>query len=353
MLFQDVLSGYVHGELPFSDLSYTTVLNAPGSAKLTTDLDPGVSHVTAQSLVPGAATALYIERHGRIVWSGLLWDAAPDYTTSTLTLECEGWLSYFRRRHIHTSRQYIHWDQADIARDLLQHAGTYGPSSRLGMIEYGREMTGVARDRTYKESERKSIGEAVEQLADVIDGFDFAFRAEWSGPDADELAVRFVIDYPRTGRDRDMSLVDGQNCSILSATVGGKSLSTFALASGAGDGDEQLWTTSDRPSLVHPRLEEVASYSDVKELPTLQGKADRIVRQGSHPVVLPKIELYPDALPGLDSIAVGDQVAVTGGYGLVLIAGTWRVTEIAVSVDDAGADDATLTVAPMEVFADV
>lgn len=352
VLFQDVLSGYVHGELPAESVSYTTTRNAPGSASIVVALEPGVSRVNPQSLIPGAATAVYVERNGRFVWSGLYWDADVDYAAGTLTLQCEGWLSYYRLRGVHTTRQYVGWDQAAIARDLLQHAATYGPGSNLGMIQFGSETTGVVRDRTYKESDHKSIGEAVEQLADVIDGFDFSFDAEWSGPAEDTLAVWFRVRYPVTGRRRELVLEDRVNCDVRTAKLGGKSVRNFVVVTGAGDGPEQLWATASEPSTVFPRLEEVVSASDVKEYATLKSKADNVVRGQATPILLPTVELYPDAALGVAEVAVGDVVAVIGGYGLVAISGEWMVTEVAVSVDPAGAETVNVTVAPLGVFAD-
>ncbi|MEU5693870.1 hypothetical protein [Actinosynnema sp. NPDC020468] len=350
VLFQDVLTGYVHGELPVESLNYTNTRNSPGSAALVVEVEPTVSRVNAGSLVPGAATAVYVERDGRFVWSGLYWDAEVDYAAGTMTLQCEGWLSYYRLRHVHTTLQFTQVDQAAIARSLVQHAATYGPGSNLGMIRFGTEMTGVLRDRTYQEYDHKSIGEAVEQLADVIDGFGFAFEAEWTGPAEDELGVWFRIRYPATGRRREVVLEDGVNCDINTAKLGGKSVRNFALFTGAGDGPEQLWATSARPSTVHPRLEAVVSASDVKEYQTLKAKADNVTRAQSAPVLLPAIEVYPDASLGLSALAVGDVVDVVGGRGLVDVAGEWLVTEIGVAVDASGAESVAATVAPVEVF---
>lgn len=314
-------------------------------------LNPGVAHVNANTVVTGAATAVYIERRGRIVWSGLLWDAVADYVAGTLELRCEGWLSYYRLRHYHTTTRFERVDQAVIARSLLQHAGTYGDGSKLGMIRYGTELTGVLRDRTYKQTERKSIGEAVEQLAAVENGFDFSFTSTWTEFGLD-LITTFRVHYPAIGRIRQVTFEQDRNCDITRASIGGKSVRTFALASGSGDGPEQIWATANRASKVFPRLEDVRSYQDVKEVPTLRAKAEQAVRVGAAPVVLPSIELYPDAAPGLDAFDLGDQVTVIGGYGLVPLNGSWRVTEISTSVDSSGAENVALTVAPLEVFQD-
>jgi hypothetical protein len=352
VLFQNVLTGYVYGELPVEALKYTTTRNAPGSATITIPVDPGVSRVNPQSLISGAATAIYIERGGRFVWSGLYWDSSVDYANGTMSLECEGWLSYFRLRGVHTTKQYSQWDQADIARDLLQHAGTYGPGSLLGMITYGTETTGILRDRTYLETEHKSIGEAVEQLAAVINGFGFSFDAAWSGPAGDDLTVTYRIQYPTTGRVRDVILADGVNCDVTAAKVSGKTVRTFALVTGAGDGPEQLFASATVDASAHPRIEEITANADVKEVATLRAQAEQIIRTQANPIVLPTIELYPDAELGLDALDVGDQVRVIGGYGLVPIDGEWVVTEVDVTVDANGQEQITLTVAPLEVFVD-
>ncbi|MFD8496210.1 hypothetical protein [Amycolatopsis sp. NPDC059657] len=303
--------------------------------------------MNTQTVVTGGATAVYIERSGRIVWSGLAWDASADYAAGTLDLQCEGWLSYFRERHYHATTRFDQVDQADIARALLQHAGLYGNGSRLGMIEYGTEKTGVRRDRTYKESEHKSIGEAVEQLGAVINGFDHSFDTAWR--DAD-LVTTFRVHYPAVGRFRALTLEQGRNCDITAATIGGKSVVTHAFALGSGDGADQVWASAGSPSPIFPRLEAVESFSDIKEYGTLKAKAEARVRLGAAPVVLPSISLYPDTSPGLDEFDLGDALTVTGGSGLVPISGMWRITELSVSVNESGAEEITLTAAPREVF---
>ncbi|WP_410576637.1 hypothetical protein [Amycolatopsis sp. lyj-108] len=347
VLFRDVLSGIIHGELPAEKFNYTNTLNAPGSASVTIALNPTVARVNTQTVIAGGATAVYIERSGRIVWSGLVWDASADFAAGTLELNCEGWLSYFRHRHYHATTAFTQVDQADIARSLLRHAGNYGDGSRLGMIEYGNEKTGIKRDRTYKESEHKSIGEAVEQLAAVINGFDFSFDTAWR--DAD-LVTTFTVHYPAVGRFRAVTLEQGRNCDIPSATVGGKSVVTHAFALGSGDGADQVWASAGFPSKVFPRLEAVESFSDVKEYGTLKAKAEERIRIGSAPITLPSIALYPNSSPGLDDFALGDALTVRGGSGLVPIDGMWRITELSVSVDESGAEQITLTAAPREVF---
>ncbi|WP_410591094.1 hypothetical protein [Amycolatopsis sp. lyj-23] len=347
VLFQDVLSGTIHGELPAEKFSYSNTLNAPGSANITIPLNPLIKRVNRQTIVTGGATAIYIERNGRINWSGLAWDGQADFAAGTMELQCEGWLSYYRLRHYHATTAFTQVDQADIARALLQHAGQYGDGSRLGMVEYGTEKTGVKRDRTYKSSEHKGIGEAVEQLATVIDGFDFSFDSAWRGED---LITTFRVHYPAVGRARALTLEQGRNCDIGGASIGGKSVVTHAFALGSGDGADQVWASAGQPSKIFPRLEAVESFSDIKEYATLKAKAEERLRIGAAPIVLPSIALYPESSPGLDDFDLGDALTVRGGYGLVPIDGMWRITELAVSVDESGSEQITLTAASRDVF---
>jgi hypothetical protein len=168
--------------------------------------------------------------------------------------------------------------------------------------------------------------------------------------DGEDLWTTFVTQYPAVGRYRPLTLEQGRNCDIPSGTVGGTSVVTHAIATGAGDGPEQLWASVGAPSLVHPRLEAVESFSDVKETSTLQAKAARRALLGKAPVVLPRVELYPDSAPGLDDFELGDALTIRGGYGLVPIDGVWRVTQVDVSVDETGNETVTLTAASREVF---
>ncbi|WP_189056045.1 hypothetical protein [Longimycelium tulufanense] len=302
--------------------------------------------VSAETLYPGN-TALYVERGGSFVWSGLVWTVEPDYAGGTATLNAEGWLSYYKTRFLEDDQVFRQVDQAEIARSLLFYCTRHGPGSDIG-VELGTETTGRLRDRTYLGSERKQIGEAIEQLSAVIDGFDFSFDSEWH---AGRVRTVFRVHYPARGRDRGMVLEQGRNTDIPAATIDGTALVTAVTMVGADndDGTGPVTVSRSVPPIRTPRLEAVETHADVTERSTLEEKAGHRLRLGTTPVTLPRIELYPE-WPGFREVMVGDLVTVRGGYGLYPIDGQWRVTERAIEVDKTGAERIRVTVATPEVF---
>lgn len=347
-LLADVLTNSLLAELPFESASYSHVLNAPGAFSGTLGLKQPASlqNVLATSLNYGKV-ALYVERDGVIVWGGMLWGDAPDFDAGTLEIRGEGWHSYFRRRVLRARKVYVQQDQTtQIAKDLIDYAqGVAG--GNVGVVTADALATGVLRDRTYEAYERKSIGEAIEQLAAVDGGFDFRYDSAYSGVN---IATRFLTQFPNTGRNT--SLVFEGQLSSMKVTRDGTSLATNVDAMGAGEGNLRLIATVSDPSLigVYPVLDDVVSNTDVSILATLDGYARQRLTRGKAPIVIPSIDVDPSADPVLGSYISGDIVTVRGGYGLVTVDGRFRITGYSVKVDDSGGEVASLTFAGLEAF---
>jgi hypothetical protein len=134
--------------------------------------------------------------------------------------------------------------------------------------------------------------------------------------------------------------------------VDATSIATNVDAIGAGEGDVGLIATVSDPSLIgiYPLLDDVESHTDVSELPTLDAWARKRLTRGAAPIVIPSVDYDPALEPVLGSFIPGDIMRVRGGYGLASIDGSFRVTEIGVSVDDNGGEAGKLSFAGLESF---
>jgi len=94
----------------------------------------------------------------------------------------------------------------------------------------------------------------------------------------------------------------------------------------------------------------VVSVSDVNVLATLDQHARRRLARGKAPTVIPTMDIDPAQDPVVGSYLCGDIVRVRGGYGLVSLDGSYRITSYTVSVDDAGGEKGSIWFANQEVF---
>lgn len=356
VLYTDTMSGAVHGILPVESLSFSHVLNGAGSISCTMPLEStNAARLTNQVAWPrieagklevDGRTTLYVLRDNVPLWSGQVWTRDVNPESNALTVGGEGWLSYWRRRHIYHTRTYSATEQVDIAEDLLTWAMARTGSAQVNLAN--TVTSGVTRDRRYYKTDFKSVGEAIEQLAAVEGGFDFRFTPEWN---AGSLRTTFHVAYPAGGRSTEIVLELGTNVNLLSERADGTTVSTTNWATGVGTGRSMLrkWNVDLSRNGTVPRLEKVRAYSDVSVASTLQAHADLDAIRGKVPLSHIELELLPGTLPGIGSYLVGDRMRVKGAHGYFSVDGTYRSTEQSVTVDSSG-EAVKLSLAPLELF---
>jgi hypothetical protein len=211
-------------------------LNEPASLTFTIDgHDPSAAQLL--ELATDVIAYRWDDRQGRDVamFRGLI-DHSEDQITeqsAVVTFTAHDYLAMLNRRLLTSAAsQYMNfaqWDQDAIVAQLLNSAraaasstnvsfspGSYLPLaiSQVDPSGVGRAYSGVLRDRNYQPGQ--NIGEAIDNLAAVINGFDYAARPYGPQYQADALAVY----YPQQGVTRDdAELVYGINVSSLTRTV--------------------------------------------------------------------------------------------------------------------------------------
>jgi len=359
-------TGTILGELPSIAMSYGEALNGAGRWSATipldanpprlvlptvgggasTDIDTSSLDLVSPETLAVARTQVWFERDGVLLNAGILWTAKADIGGGTLELAGEGMHSYFRKRLIRSDRTYSSEDQLDIARDLVDQAQA-ALNTDVGVVT-DTGSSGVLRDRSWLGRERKWVGEALEQLAAVEGGFDWRYAADWVGG---VPTVTLRLSYPATGRRTAHVFEVGTNCSLLSYDEDGTTVANLVDAFGAGEGDDGLIATAANAALQGPYriLEDVVTFSDVRDDGTLTTHAQRRLTRGAGPIRHVELETFADTEPALGAYVVGDQVTVRCDYGWVQLDDWFRVVEMTVSVSG-GEERIKLALAGLEVF---
>lgn len=305
--------------LPLTGVRFGSVLNGAGpiTANLKLTPLPPVGHATDAAVrernrvhVDATAPAkrcCYVLRDGIVVGAYVWWARRYDPGTQTMELSGAELWSLLRRRRITWQAAYVGQDQLAIARDLLSRAMNVAGGD-LGLT-LGTNLSGRLRDRSYFDYEAKPVAEAVEQLAEVIDGFDLALTARLAGG----VITRTVeLSHPRRGRTAAQSghvFAWGRNITDLAWVEDASGTANSVIGLGAGEALSKVRTRITDTSAFaegYPLLEDSLSVGDVTVLDTLDGHARAQLAQRSRPRTLPQVTVLGDTDPPLGSYLTGD-----------------------------------------------
>ena len=320
--------GNVREEIPFADVSYTPQLNAAGSFQGSLPVEH--AKATRAALEP-MASAVWVERDRSLVWGGVVAGVAAE---ATVTVTAAGFWTYFTARHVRHRKEYVDTDQLQIVADLVSYAQTQ-PDGSIGLqVSMPGEGSGVLRTRIYESWERKSIAEAVEELAAMEDGFDFSIEPLY-GSDGRPNKV-LLLSYPRRGQRREIALDLAKNLVGLPRwSIDGARLSNLVDATGLGDAETMLIATAEASDRgAYPRLESVVSYRDEGEFSNLLARADADLARTRVPVEHLACDVRPDADIKPGAFTLGDTLWCRARRGFVQVDGEYRVTSFTVDVDD-------------------
>lgn len=348
-LLLNYLTRQVVAELPaVESMTYTESLNKPGSWAATIPL---TADVDADDLYSSRAIFAF-ERAELLRWAGPLLTARVDLARGTVELSGEGYLNYLRRRVLYVTKTYTATDQLLIVKGLLDYAQqTFGTPGDLGITTTAlSSTTTVNRDRTYWWYERKKIGELIEQLANVRDGFDFRLTPRWSSGPNSTMVLDFGVTYPALGRDTGY-VFDLAAHDFTTIDVDLTRLCYQCAVSGLGTGEDIPSTTRSRTSLisVNALLEDAISVGDVTETATLYDYAGRRLDLGSTPLIYPTVMLGADFL---GTFIPGDRVRCVGSTGVLNVGGSYRVVEQTFTLPAEGPETLSATLAPIAAWSE-
>lgn len=359
-LLADLLTDEIEGELPVEAASFIHILNNPGSLTATirigTDAPreaPTDTEGVTESFTPpppnvlAGAQAIYVERDGVIVWGGVIWTYVADVVSNTGTIGAEGFFSLLRGRVLEGDYTATTTDQGAIVKALVDAVQGYTEGDHLIDTTTINTSTGITRTVGWEAWERKNIGEAIEELANTRDGFDFRIRCRWG---ATSPVREFVIDYPATGRATAHVLELGRNLELLRHTDDATTLASKVFVRGSGSGSSVNTSTVHNTGSGYVRRDAVASADDTDDTDVLDDIALRIADRGAAPTRIPYVAIYPDQQPKIGSFTVGDIVELRGTFGAIDFGGDYRITGWSVAIDISGQERIELTLAPEELF---
>ena len=343
LLYTDLRSREILGEIKASRFGFSEILSAPGSISFSGPLRQEAAGapvlVTPENLVEGGSGLWVDLGSGVLGFGGIMWDFDPDVDTNTMTVLGEGFHSYARRRVLDHDLSFDGVDQAQIAHDLIADMQAVSGGDVGIVTEDPASPTGVLRDRSFAGYELGFYGDLVSLLAGVKNGFDFRYRPRYSSVDG-EPEVAFEVLYPKTGRTTPLVFRLGENCSLASYRSTGRELANRTFATGAGTGPARIRSSAVDASALNerPLLEAVTSHPTVKKADTLAGHASRRLSIGRHPVAAIAVRLIPGHPEmKLGAFEIGDRVKFIGSHGRLVVDGFFRIVQIDAVFGDAEA----------------
>lgn len=303
--FYDQATRSLIDTLPVEQVSFTNELRGVGTF---TGSIPLYADSLAASRVLAATiphrTKLFVERDNALVWGGRL-IPPRDYDSgyARLAVSAEETLGVFANRYL-PNLTYIGVDQFDIFRGIIATLQA-DPGGDMG-LQVSSGLSGVLRDRTYLLADQTTGLDALTDLSEVINGFEFATQVVWD--ETMRPQEKILLAYPRMGRaGRDAGAV-----LEYDRFSGGGNVATYTWSDGPGLYTKS-WATTETEEGVqlvantvntdllgqnYPLLEQTQAFDGVVKLETLQQHADALAAYAAgHRVTA---EFTVKARPGLE-----------------------------------------------------
>lgn len=312
-LATDLLTGTVVDELPLIVTQMTLSLCEAGALSAVVPIaDPSVASRPWQAATQPRRTAIYVDRGGVLIWGGIIWSRRTVDNGNAIQIDAQTFESYFARRVIKKTLMFSATDQFEIVRQIIGYAQSAG-SGNIG-VQVDNTNSGVLRDRTYYWYERKPVLEAVQQLAQVDNGFEFTIDVSYDTSGSPVKRLR--LGYPRLGAPVSATGYVFElpgNIVTYDWPEDGSSSANSVTAVGAGEGDQML--VAEAMSLAeidagYPLLEATTQYKDVSVFSTLTQHAVADMRQKARDIITPALTVRADVEPQLGSYRLGDAVRI-------------------------------------------
>lgn len=291
-------AGTILEDVPLTEVSYTRKLGGQGAGELTGRLlltDAAASTARVQALLdatrPWVCACWAEDDTGQLRWGGPI--ISRPYSSGQGYLEVKAGEpgAYFGRRTIPTSRTLVATEQLSIQRTLYADAMAL-PGGDVRVV-LGADTSGVVRDRTYVAAQRKGVEDASRELSNVLNGFDYAWQPEYNGGSPQ---VRLLQGYPTLGGAQQAELQFPGDVLAYAFPEEGGAMATLAWA--VGKQDQAANTTPQAQATAtslldqgYPLLEQVQSYTDVSDAPTLQAHADADLVAQAGPLTNVQVDL--------------------------------------------------------------
>lgn len=243
---------------------------------------------------------------------------------------------YLWHRVLADGMAFVDTSQNEIAKQLVEAAQPNG----IPLFAQAAPSAWF-RQRTYEPWDKKNIGEAIQQLTEVIGGPDWEITHEkvdgrWSS------TMQF---HDEIGINRNVVLQSDVELSDYGMVVDAQDHATRVIATGEGEEEDMITTSTEDESGTYPQFDTVISHPDVSVFATLVSHAEGWLEDHQEPFAAPELTiagLDPD--PSL--IQLGDTIEVRVNFGLATYNGDARVLGSSWAVDPDNPDRRTLQVLP-------
>lgn len=294
-------------ELPFLDVSYSTVLSSVGEFSGNVLINEETKTYDIRRATLPRETGLYVLRDRQPVWGGIIWKRRYNAASRRVDIVASTFESYLEKRIQKETLLFSGDDQLNIARWLLN---TDNVASDI-LATVSEATSPRSRERQFYGWEYNTVMDEMTRLGDLIDGFDWNVLIGRS-PLSQEITRRFEFFYPKRGVSaQDSQLLFEYPGSIRDFTVDedAKSGANILYALGAGEGADRKVASAkvqDQLDAGVPPLEETRSYSSVVEDATLQAHADSDRDRLTAPVTVFEVVVDARTEPELGTYEVGD-----------------------------------------------
>lgn len=341
----DIKTGNVIDEYPMEVTSeLSTRLKTYGSGELALLINHEACPRTwREDFVPWRILVLVCDDQDRIMWGGVpntRGTTQEDRVTFPMvTLE-----KYFDRRYM-PSAEYEQQDQTSvIARAMAEVCG----DDLIGVgLDYDTPASGVLRDRSYYNDEDARILTRIQQLSNVINGFEWTIALEWADSDRARVRKIFRTGYPTLGYvteepELTFSVIKGVPGPITEfsheSQWGDGEAATYVQAVGDGEGEDKPYSLpyidSDREAAGWPRLEERKTWQGVTEDATLDQHAQgmRLTYFGGQSVI--SLTATTREWPTPADVNLGDSVRIEVDLPQLRVSQVWRLIGYSISPND-------------------
>ncbi|MEU8721519.1 hypothetical protein [Streptomyces antimycoticus] len=299
LLLCDLRSDQLLDALPVQGVSLDDYIGKTGRLAGTVPIpNAAIADRARRALLPGR-TGVWVERGREIWWGGILWTlslASDARGFLGAQVQCGGWESYLYRRLLFDTLTANDVDQFDIARQLIDYAQNV-EGGDIG-ITYDTDVSGVPRDRTFSRYDLPSVGELLDQLGAVEDGFEWRIasfrdtdgrrvkRLQLGHPVIRTGATEIVLDHPGPVLSYTWPTDATQKANAWQsrgASVNGN------LASESCPLTSPLLVADDDLAAGWPRLDGSSDYTTVEQQATLDAHARADATAARNPVTIPEV----------------------------------------------------------------
>jgi hypothetical protein len=308
-------------KIPFRNLQFELGFNGPTGIRWESPLYH--EQITEANISPGLHE-IAVMRNGVCVAAGPIWDITVSTDSKSMTCAAQTLEDYLDVRLIRDV-SYTTIDQVNIAWDLISDSQALG-NGNLGIVS-GLLLGGVTRSIDYKTYDGKYILEAIQDFAEMEDGFDF-----WISPST----RAFNAVYPRPAIDRSLHLVYPQHISSYAVTYYGKYLRNRVVVQGP---DPAYVVATDTTSLATYGLREYSdALKDAKTSNDLTQYTGHLRDMRKDVKGYPTLVLRGQVIDIFNAFAItyGDKIKVTIQDGYVQIDEQFRYKGAQVTVNKSG-----------------